>query len=189
MSAPAPRKGAPGAPPVSPAPLAGEPGRGLRELSSAQQLQMAGWIDKEGTRGARERARAEFQVEADEAELAGFHAWFYLGLPLDQAAALIRSAAGPGGAGRDIPLDDDTLSRALQLVFEARALAANDADLFINLRKLRHKDRDLALETRKVAALEAKAGRDDPDDPDANAHKLTPEQKSARIRELFGIKP
>ena len=85
--------------------------------------------------------RAKWGVKTGTTALSSFFSWYPRSRILERAATVTDEVVSKlKSAGID--LDDDTASRAGQAFFETLALQDGNADLFLDLRKLRQKDKE-----------------------------------------------
>lgn len=112
--------------------------------------------------------------------------------PLRRAFADFGSIAEQVKAAlRDLPdlrLDRDQIETVAQAVFTAAALRRQDPDLYATLRRLSLAEQQLALDRERLELLRRKAAQADAAQAVA-ASSLTPEEKAAKFREIFGLAP
>ncbi len=91
--------------------------------------------------------------ETSEASLSAWYAWYPFSRELEEAKSLKDEIQEYLANNPDIDLDAEQVSKVSQILWEKRAAQSQDAKLFIELRKLRQKDRDqLAIEKKMLAA-------------------------------------
>jgi len=128
--------------------------------------------------------REKWGVKTGTTALSRFFDWYPRSRILERAATVTDEVVGKLKAV-GVGLDDDTASRAGQAFFETLALQEGDAELFLDLRKLRQKDRQHQLTERRIALLEKKAQQADAAAGVVHDDTMTEEQKAARLREIF----
>ena len=129
--------------------------------------------------------KKEWQIESSATALHRFYSWYPFSRQLEEHSELKKELMA---TLRDLPhldLSDEQISKAMQVMFENKAARAQDAKLFLALRKLRQKDRDQAATERKISLLEKKAAQADKAEAVANDKTLSAEQQAARLREIF----
>lgn len=92
---------------------------------------------------------------------------------------------------RDLPnlrLDREQIETVAQAVFTAAAMQRQDPELFATLRRLSLAEQQLALDREKLELLKRRAAQADEAQAVA-ASSLTPEEKAAKFREIFGLAP
>ena len=156
----------------------------LKTLPPAIQAELWDLLQRTRLDDAVALVRERWQVKTSASALSNFFSWHPRSRVLERAATVTDEVVSKlKGAGID--LDDDTASRAGQAFFETLALQDGNADLFLDLRRLRQKDREHHLTERRVALLEQKAALADKAKGVVDDQTLTEEQKAARLREIF----
>jgi hypothetical protein len=127
-------------------------------------------------------------ITTSEGALSKFYAWFPLSRRLEQAATFADSlktqlSALPSMQGRAEEISDVT-----QIAFEMQAVQEQDGELYYNLRKLRLKERDQKLVERRIKLLEQKAAQADAAQSVTADQALTPAEREAKLKEIFGLK-
>lgn len=90
----------------------------------------------------------EFGVRTSSAALSAFFSWYPLSRRLEQAKSFADQLTQQLKANPHLNLDAEKLSAVGQVAFEAQAVAEQDPELYIGLRKLRQKDADLAISSK-----------------------------------------
>lgn len=93
----------------------------------------------------------EFGVQTSVGALSDFFGWYPLSRQLEQAANFAEQLEKVAKADPQLVGKSEEISRFAQIAFEARAVETQDAELFIALRKGRHKDAELALRAENQA--------------------------------------
>lgn len=99
----------------------------------------------------------------------------------------------------DIPdIDPEELDRRAAIHFQAEAMKAGDPETYLSFATARHKakmdavkaaqkDKSLELDARRLSLLEKKAAQADAAKATLGDERLSPAQKQARMREIFGM--
>lgn len=163
----------------------------LKNLTRPQQDRVWEWINAQGVGDAYEHARkqcwADFSIRTSVGALSEFYRWYAFRARterMDSAAAqvedLLKSELGDA--------DPEKIRRIGDLLFMSEALNAGDGELYLKFSALRagqlKTEAELDLKRRRIELLErreaeAKAAAGD--------QSLTPEERSQRIKEIFGI--
>jgi hypothetical protein len=156
----------------------------LDRLPLSRQKQIVALVTKKGLPAAAARATKLTDRPVSEEEVVDFSAWFHISRNLEQAASCARSVREGLGRFPDLNLDEESITLAAQFGFEQQAAREDNVELFIKLRRLRQKDRELAArESRgKPAAgtsLKNAGGASNPSD----------DEHWAEIRRILGMTP
>lgn len=92
-------------------------------------------------------------------------------------------------AARDIPnlnITPEQMEQLGQTAFMVDALSRMDRDTFFEAKRSAQKDRELSMTERRIALLERKAAQADAAE-EVVTSTLTPEEKQAKMREIFGL--
>jgi len=92
----------------------------------------------------------EFGVITSAGALSGFYSWYPLSRRIEQSRTFADELKKTLASNPQLNLDADKLSTVGQVAFEMKALEEQDTELFVSLRKLRHKDADLALQAKST---------------------------------------
>ncbi|MBI5693655.1 MAG: hypothetical protein HZC55_26560 [Verrucomicrobia bacterium] len=164
----------------------------LDALSPAQQERLAEWLTIENLTYAEAlvRVREEFGVSTSRSALHGF--FTRVAAPWKYAQA--RGEAETFAGLMEGQFDAATIKKAKQLAFDAVAGPRPDLKSARTLLKIigdtakqQLAERRLELDTRKVTLLEAKAALADRAKGISDNSALTPEEKAAQLRALFGM--
>lgn len=168
----------------------------LDSLPPAQREQLIGWLLDENPNIDElvERVKAKFGVRTSRTALSSFYSRRCYKLRSNQAtefADLVVSEAKANPA----KFDEATLALVKQKAFErVYARDGNISELSLlagilgDAAKLDLKRQELALADRRVALLEKKAALADQAEAATRDETLTPAQRSARLKEIFGLK-
>ncbi len=160
----------------------------LKTLPEVVQEQLFALLREHSYAKVRKVAAEKWQVDTSPAALSAFFRWYPTSRRLEVAKSTADEVAATLRALGDVRLDDDQVARAAQAVFEAQALKAGDAETYIGLAKLRLAREAGERDARRIALLEKKAAQADEAEKAIKDDTLTPEQRAARIKEIFGIK-
>lgn len=81
----------------------------------------------------------------------------------------------------------EDLERLGQMVFTSEAVENGDIKAFVALIRANNQKRALAIDERRIKLLEEKAKREEAAQAVTKDEKLTPEEKDARMKEIFGL--
>lgn len=164
----------------------------FNKLTPAQREQLAAWLTVENKtyEEARALAGSEFGVFTSPDALRRFYSSFAVPWQYSQASG----EAEAFGQLMEGKFDAATIKRAKQLAFSALTDRNPDVKTAKALLKIvgdsakvdLAKER-LSLDERKVTLLEAKAALADKAKGISDNEELTPEQKAAQLRSLFGM--
>lgn len=160
----------------------------LKTLPPRQQGEIFALLQSTSYVQAKGIVREKFGVETSVGALCEFFAWYPTSRIVEEAASIADQLKADLKKLPGLDLDDDKLSRIGQAAFEAQALKAGDSDAFVALRKLRQKDNEHRLNERRIALLERKAAQADQAEGVTRDESLTPEQREAKMREIFGLR-
>jgi hypothetical protein len=127
-------------------------------------------------------------VKSSTGALSNFAAWYPFSRPLEMVASRAKAFEQQLKANPALNLNAEQVSAAGQIAFEQVALQMQDIKGFINLRKLRLKEVDQAHDARRIALLEKKAQQADAAEGVTRDETLTPAQREAKLKEIFGLK-
>ena len=164
----------------------------LKTLPQDTQKVLFGWLCAGTYESAMERAASDFGIQTSVASLSDFYSWYSLGRKLERADEFAEALAKRLESIQHLKLDGDQLSLAAQAIFEMRVEEQDDVENHVALRKLRQNDKRLkqndlkiAQQERKIALLERQAELANQAKAVTNS-AMTPEEKAARIQEIFG---
>ena len=164
----------------------------LDGLTPEQKAQLAGWLTVENKTYEETRAlvASEFGVFTSNDALRRFYSLF--AVPWQYAQA--RNEADAFGNLMEGNFDAATIKRAKQLAFSALTEREPDVKTAKALLKIvgdsakqTLAEKKVTLDERKVTLLEAKAALADKAKGISDNDELTPEQKAAQLRALFGM--
>ncbi len=154
----------------------------LQALSRADQREILEWLNALPFEEIRGRIREKHGLDATPELLRAFELWSLAVMPLEFAAAYADTLAGrlksQGGS-----VDPEQIALAAQTAFELEAIRQQNAAAFINLRKLRQRDRALDLTERRLDMARAQS----PDDGAADAPALDPARRETILDEVDEI--
>ncbi|HEY0966942.1 MAG TPA: hypothetical protein VGD88_06105 [Opitutaceae bacterium] len=168
----------------------------LDSLLPEQREQLIAWLVDENLPydQAVVRLRKEFGVETSIAALSRFYSTRCFTLRSSQAKEFAEHVVAEALKGED-KLDEATLALIKQKAFEhayARNGNVNElatlAKIIGDTRKLQLKERDQDLAERRIQILEKKAAQADAAEGVTRDEQLTPEQRQAKLKEIFGLK-
>jgi hypothetical protein len=156
----------------------------LKTLHPKRQRELWQWCQSHSYEEVVARVKAEWQLETSVASLSEFYSWYPFTKQLEEFQSLAAQVRADLEANPDLHLDDEAVSKAGQAIFENLATRSLDPKLFIELRRLRQKDRDQVAQERKLKLLEAREEKLKKVLGDEN---LTPETKEEKLKKVFGI--
>ncbi len=156
----------------------------LKTLHPQRQRQLWDWLQGTSYAEARARVKTEWDITTSESALSEFYAWYPFTKQLEEFKSLAAQVRADLEANPDLNLDSEAVSKAGQAIFENMAARAMDSKLFIELRKLRQKDRDQEAVERRLKILEK---REEQAKKIVGDEKLTPEARQDKLKEFFGI--
>lgn len=169
----------------------------LLTLPAATQRELAERLDRETQAKVGAWLLDVHGIKAGSSTLTDFYQWFHSQRQLEQLASdssRFREALLELKAAGELNLSEDAVGPVAQAYFEHRAMKAEDPQLFAMMKARRQKDRELALrereladKERRTAILERKAAKADEAEQVAADPALSPEQKAARYKEIFGL--
>jgi hypothetical protein len=168
----------------------------LKSLPAHQREQLIRWLtdDNLSYADAKERLWQDMRVKTSTAALSQFYATECFTLRYSQARE-IAETVGDAIATDPEKFDEATIALIKQKAFERAVAKSGDIDelgiLFKMLgdsAKLAIKQKELALGERRVALLEKKAALADEAEKITRDDTLTPAQREAKMREVFGLK-
>lgn len=122
----------------------------LKTLPPGVQAELWNLLHTTTYQAAVKLVREKWGVQTGTTALSRFFDWYPRSRILERAATVTDEVVGKLKAA-GIDLDDDTASKAGQAFFETLALQEGNADLFLDLRKLRQKDKENALRENQQA--------------------------------------
>lgn len=168
----------------------------LKSLPPHQRQQLIRWLTEENLSyaDARDRLWQDMGVRTSAGALSGFFASECFTLRYTQARELA-DTVGEAMASDPEKFDQATIALVKQKAFERAVARDGDikelailASIIGDTAKVRIKQQELALSERRIALLEAKAAQADAAEHVVRDTDLTPEQRTARMREIFGLK-
>ncbi len=133
------------------------------------------------------RLKAEWDgFETSEASLSAWYAWYPFSRELSEFQELKAELRQELESNPDLNLDSDEMLRMTEAIFAHRAARTKDSALFVEIRKLRQKDRDQDAAERRLLLLEQ---REEKAKKLLNNEKLSPEQRDEKMRATFGLPP
>ena len=142
--------------------------------------------ETDGYAGAAGRVKQEFGRSPSVTALSNW----YQTWPLQRAFLTAGSVAERiKEAARDLPnldIKPEQVEQLGQTAFMIDALSRMDRDTFFEARRSSQRDRELAQVERRIVLLEKKAAQADAAENIARS-ELTPEEKQAKMREIFGL--
>lgn len=160
----------------------------LKTLPEVVQEQLFALLRTTSYAKARKAAADKWEIETSAAALSEFFRWYPTTRRLEAAKHTADEVAKTLRALGDVKLDDDQVSRAAQAVFEAQAIRSGDADTYIGLANIRLKREAGQRDARRIALLEKKAAQAEAAQGAMTDTTLTPAQRDAKLREIFGLK-
>ncbi len=164
----------------------------LKTLHPERQLQIWKWLSGDpetsepplSQKQTVGRIKAVLGFDTSAASLSEFYAWYPFRQELEEAASLKDEITEYLASNPDVDLDAEQVSKVSQIIWEKRAAQSKDSKLFIELRKLRQKDRDQSAVDRRLNLLEEQAAKAK---EIAGDEKLTPEERERKIKQFFGV--
>jgi len=160
----------------------------LKTLPEAVQEALFALLRTESYARVRDIAREKWEVQTSPAALSEFFRWYPLSRRLEVAKSTADEMAKILAGLGDVTLDAAAIQRATQAMFEAQALRANDSETYIQLAKLRLSREAGERDARRIALLETRAAQADKAEGVTRDETLTPEERAARLREIFGLR-
>lgn len=144
----------------------------LQTLSHADRREILEWINALSFEETRGRICEKHGLDVTPELLRAFELWSLAVMPLEFAAAYADTLAARMRLQGDPPVNPEQIALAAQTAFELEAIRQQNAAVFINLRKLRQRDRALDLTERRLdmARAQSPAAGDAALDP---AHRET----------------
>lgn len=124
-----------------------------------------------------------FGFSVSQSTLSDFYAWLRLKRQWDRAVATAEQARIE--MAKDASYSDADLDKFAERVLKAEAMEQGNAKAYVAIAKVQMTRSKLSLDERRVAILEAKAAQADKASEVINDGKLSEEEKSARIKQLF----
>jgi hypothetical protein len=168
----------------------------LASLPPKQKAELRAWLieDNKSYEEARELVRQKFGVYTSTGALSKFYRTECFTLRTSEAKAFAEEAVKAGRASV-ANLDEATELIIRQRAFEQAYARNGDLDALAILskilgdrKKLELKERDQALDERRIKILEAKAAQADQAKGVAADQALTPAEREAKLKEIFGLK-
>lgn len=159
-------------------------------LSEAKQDELYAFLDGyrgEGLRGMRERLFGERKIRVSLSTLSNWLNYYAMRSKLSQVRAMADSVAKVLKSTPGLDLEDSKIQRATQAFFEAKAMEDNDAKVFVQLAGVRKGAAELKLKERQIAIEEEKLRRADKAEAVASSSTLTPAEKEAKLKAIFGL--
>jgi hypothetical protein len=160
----------------------------LKTLPEVIQEQLYALLRTTSYAKARAIAREKWEIETSTASLCAFFSWY----PTSRRLEIAKSTADEVGktlrALGNVSLDDAQIQRATQAVFEAQALKSGDLDAYMGLAKIQLAREAGRRDERRIALLETRAAQADKAEGITRDETLTPEQRAAKLREIFGLR-
>lgn len=158
----------------------------LKTLPPAVQAKIFAECQGKGYAEVKAWLLAEHGVATSVGSLSAFYSWFPLQRRLEQAATFADTLRDQIAKLPQINLSADQVSTLSQIAFETQAASAQDPELFVELRKLRLKERQQGLAERRLKILEAQAALATAGKAVASDTDLSPEEQLRRYRQIFG---
>ena len=130
------------------------------------------------------KVKADWELVTSPASLSEFYSWYPFTKQLEEFQSLAAQVRADLEANPDLNLDSDAVSKAGQAIFENLAVRSMDPKQFIELRKLRQKDRDQEAVERRLKLLEK---REAEAKKIVGDEKLTPEERQQKLKDFFAI--
>lgn len=124
-------------------------------------------------------------LKTSNAALSEFCSWYQLRQRLDQMGSTVETLV-ENLRRRQPGLSPEELFGIGQTLFGALAIQSHDPKTWLGTQRLALKQREIQLDERRIRLLEQKAAQADQAEEVAKSD-LTPEQKAARFKEIFGI--
>ena len=159
----------------------------LDALSSRQKADLVHRIETEGLRAAQKWAHIEYRLGVTFEDVATFHAWHQIALQLQEDALRAKSFAECLNKSPLPQIDLEIICFAAQAMLELQSFLARDKNSFLDLRKIRQKDRALDFTARKTVILEQRDSRAKEAEDPLRDCKLSAEEQDARMRQIFGL--
>ena len=131
----------------------------LKTLHPARQLELWNWLQMQSYKTIVGKVKKEWGLDTSEGSLSEFYSWYPFRKQLEEFKDLTGQITRELASDRHLDLDSEKVSRAGQAIFETLAAKTQDSKLFLNLRRLRQKDRDQAVIMRRLRLLEEKEKR------------------------------
>lgn len=168
----------------------------LASLNPEQKALLRTWLIDENLsyEAAKDRLHQDFNVETSVGALSQFYATECFALRSSEAKAFAEQVETEL-LSAEPTFDKATLALVKQKAFE-RAYAKNGnlselailAGIIGDSAKLKLKEKDQQLAERRVALLEKKAAQADAAEGVTRDEALTPEQREAKLKEIFGLR-
>lgn len=157
----------------------------LKTLPEVVQEQLFALLRTESYANVRVAVREKWDVETSAASLSEFFRWYPTTRRLEAAQSTADQVEKTLRTLGDVNLDDAKIQKAVQAVFEAEALRTGDSETYIGLANIRLKREAGERDDRRIKLLEKKAAQADEAEGVTKDASLTPEQKQARMRQIF----
>ena len=159
----------------------------LKTLPADRQKQIALWSRECSLEALADKLKDELGVTTSRSALSEFLSWYHLSRHLEDAASFADQLKQTLKDLPNLKLDEEQINSAAQVVFELDAAREKDSKTFVALRRLRQKDKDQQLDSRRLALLEKKAAQADEAESTLKDSALSPEQRMERMRQIFGM--
>lgn len=156
-------------------------------MAPERQAQIVEWSRTLTLHQLKDRVKKELGVETNTTSLSEFLSYWHLSQHLEQAAGFASELKQTLEKLPELKLDEEQISSAAQVVFELEAAKGRDAKTFVALRRLRHRDRIIANDSRRIALLEKKAAQAEEAEKTVKDETLSPEERMNRMRQIFGM--
>ena len=130
--------------------------------------------------------KTNFGFAPEESSLSGWYQWFPLGRELSEFQQLKAELKQELESNKELNLNPDDILQLTEAILARRAAKMEDPSLYIELRKLRQKDRDQDAVDRRLKLLEA---REEKAKKILSNEKLSPAQREEKMRGVFGLAP
>ncbi len=154
----------------------------LRTIHPQAQFRLWEYLQSHGQEETVAWVETEFGVKTSAGALSNFWHWYPFRNKLEQANELKTQLRDTLRDMPDLNLSDDQISQAGQLAFENQAIRAQDSKLFLELRRLRQKDQEQLIASRRMKLLEEQAAKAKEALGDS---KLSAAEQASRLREIF----
>lgn len=162
----------------------------LMSLPEETQAELFEFVDghrADGLRKIRVALQEEKGIAVSLATLSNWLNWYSLRAKISSTAAMADDLARILKERPDLKLDDAQIMRASQAFFEAKAMQESDAKTYVALAAVRRGAAELRLKERRIALEERKLRQAEEAEGVAKRADLSPAEKEARIKEIFGV--
>jgi hypothetical protein len=126
----------------------------LKTLHPKRQLELWKLCQEFSYKTIAGKIKTEWHIDTSSGALSEFYSWYPFRKQLEEFKDLTGQITRELASDRNLDLDSEKVSKAGQAIFETLAAKTQDSKLFLELRRLRQKDREHEVVMRRLALLE-----------------------------------